>query len=225
MPYKRNYKKKRAPRRRRKKANYSPSQATPFAEKYMCNLRFVGTGSLNPSAASLTADLWSMNSLYDPDRSHTGHQPMGYDQLAALYNRYVVTGARISCTFTNQDAAHHIYVGMTGHENATFYTGSNEFTTLIESGNTVYKCLEPVGGKSSCTLRKNVNLRKEFAVRDLIGNIEEYGAICGNNPNNEYFVSTWASGQNVLDDPAPLELFVQIDYHGYFIEPKLLGQS
>lgn len=37
----------------------------------------------------------NLNSIYDPNRSGVGHQPMGFDQLATLYNRYRV----ISCSF------------------------------------------------------------------------------------------------------------------------------
>lgn len=37
----------------------------------------------------------NLNSLFDPNRTGVGHQPYGYDQLSALYNRYRV----ISCKY------------------------------------------------------------------------------------------------------------------------------
>jgi len=37
-----------------------------------------------------TQQLFNMNSVFDPDRTGTGHQPYGYDQMASLYNRYRV---------------------------------------------------------------------------------------------------------------------------------------
>lgn len=33
---------------------------------------------------------FNLNSIHDPDRTGTGHQPYGHDQLATLYNRYRV---------------------------------------------------------------------------------------------------------------------------------------
>lgn len=36
---------------------------------------------------------WNLNSLFDPNRSGTGHQPLGFDQLATLYQRYRVLKA------------------------------------------------------------------------------------------------------------------------------------
>lgn len=34
--------------------------------------------------------VWNANSIFDPDRSGTGHQPYGHDTYLALYNRYRV---------------------------------------------------------------------------------------------------------------------------------------
>lgn len=39
--------------------------------------------------------LFSCNSLFDPNRTGTGHQPMYFDQLIALYDHYTVLRSRI----------------------------------------------------------------------------------------------------------------------------------
>lgn len=41
-----------------------------------------------------------LNSLFDPDLTGVGHQPYGYDQMAALYNVYKVTRVQVELTFT-----------------------------------------------------------------------------------------------------------------------------
>jgi hypothetical protein len=43
-----------------------------------------------------------LNSIFDPNSAVGGHQPYGYDQLAALYNRYRVLRTRWRITFGNQ---------------------------------------------------------------------------------------------------------------------------
>ena len=42
---------------------------------------------------------FNLNSIYDPNRTGTGHQPYGFDTMATLYNRYRVIscGWRIQC--------------------------------------------------------------------------------------------------------------------------------
>ena len=46
---------------------------------------------------------WNLNSLFDPNSTGTGHQPRGYDQMTALYNRYRVYYVRwqVTATVTN----------------------------------------------------------------------------------------------------------------------------
>lgn len=51
----------------------------------------VGTGALG----AYFEQLMRLNSLFDPDLSFTGHQPRGFDQMAAFYNRYVVWGVDV----------------------------------------------------------------------------------------------------------------------------------
>lgn len=46
-----------------------------------------------------SAYLFSCNGLFDPNISGTGHQPLYFDQLMALYNHYQVLKARIKVTF------------------------------------------------------------------------------------------------------------------------------
>lgn len=38
---------------------------------------------------------WAANNMYDPNVSGTGHQPMYFDQMCALYNHWTVIGAKI----------------------------------------------------------------------------------------------------------------------------------
>ena len=57
-----------------------------------------------PVSGTLARYLWSCNGMYDPNRTGTGHQPMYFDQLSALYNHYTVTSSRIRVEFTLESA-------------------------------------------------------------------------------------------------------------------------
>ena len=41
------------------------------------------------------------SSLYDPDRTGTGHQPLFYDEMSTIYNQYRVLGAKCTIRFVN----------------------------------------------------------------------------------------------------------------------------
>ncbi len=65
------------------------SSRFPVSPRLRCKLRYADTFSLG-GVTGIQDQQMNLNSLYDPDRSGTGHQPRGFDQLAALYSRYRV---------------------------------------------------------------------------------------------------------------------------------------
>lgn len=44
------------------------------------------------SNTSIIWNDWALNGMYDPDVTGVGHQPLGFDQMALLYQRYRVHG-------------------------------------------------------------------------------------------------------------------------------------
>lgn len=59
----------------------------PVAPKTLVKLKYV-EDVVSPGT---TIDhIWNLNSLFDPNRTGTGHQPYGFDTYATLYNRYRV---------------------------------------------------------------------------------------------------------------------------------------
>lgn len=50
---------------------------------------------MNQTTGTVWTYAYRGNSLYDPDYTGVGHQPRGYDQLAALYKGYRVNGCKL----------------------------------------------------------------------------------------------------------------------------------
>lgn len=61
-----------------------------------CQLEYNETLNFASTAGALAGYTFGANCLFDPDISGTGHQPRGYDQISAMYFRYVVLGAKIT---------------------------------------------------------------------------------------------------------------------------------
>jgi len=55
---------------------------------------------LTSTAGSLAGYVFSANNLYDPNYTSTGHQPMYFDELAAIYNHYTVISSFMKLTVT-----------------------------------------------------------------------------------------------------------------------------
>ena len=71
----------------RKMTNVNKSLG-PFAQRYITSMKYSQTFTI--SSALGAVQRFNLNNIYDPDRTGVGHQPYGYDQLGAIYNRYRV---------------------------------------------------------------------------------------------------------------------------------------
>lgn len=72
-------------------------------DQYKTKLKFTQRVFLNAIGGIITQKVFRGNSAFDPDFALGGNTPVGYDQLATLYNRYRVDASSISITAFPQD--------------------------------------------------------------------------------------------------------------------------
>lgn len=81
-------------------------------------------GSITEGAAGLGADqVYRANSLFDPDFTGVGDQPIGFDQWSALFGVFRVTNCRYVVEFTNANTSPCL-VGVLPSTNATLASSS-----------------------------------------------------------------------------------------------------
>lgn len=84
------------------------SQAVTATRAY--KLRYVHTGTLaTETTTGFGQYSFRANSIYDPDYTGVGHQPMGHDTLELLYGRYTVVGSAITVRLTNRNSTAQSY--------------------------------------------------------------------------------------------------------------------
>ena len=72
--------------------------STPMARELFTTLRYVESivlGNEVVSGLSKAPYIFTLNGLYDPNITGTGHQPRGYDQITPFYKAYTVLGVSI----------------------------------------------------------------------------------------------------------------------------------
>lgn len=80
-----------------------PAQPRRLPITFTYNTRF----SLTEAAAGTgTTYVFRLNSLYDPNLTGVGSQPVGYDQWSTLFNRSIVTRCDVVVTYTNTTASY-----------------------------------------------------------------------------------------------------------------------
>jgi hypothetical protein len=108
MSTRRNHKQKKTTNKRKKSRKASGDQSGqvrriirnprngPFGQVYPTTLHYSDYIDVNVTSGTLGYNLFRANSLYDPDSTGTGHQPIYFDTFAALYSKYRVTALRYS---------------------------------------------------------------------------------------------------------------------------------
>lgn len=145
--------------------------------------------SLNPGVGGLAVGhLWSANGLFDPDVSGVGHQPVGFDQYMAMYDHYVVLGAEIIATFTNQDGSN--------RQTACIYiTDTNSIETdlrvPIENGGVAFTELDITpSDNAQKTLSLKVNPVKWQGRSNAFADPDLKGTAAANPTEQCYFVTS-----------------------------------
>lgn len=84
----------------RKQTLWSRVPRSPFPDRALTKLRYVDRIDMEQQTLGIRARwLFSCNNVFDPNFTSIGHQPMGYDQYAELYNHYNVKQSHIKVTF------------------------------------------------------------------------------------------------------------------------------
>jgi hypothetical protein len=100
--------------------------------KYI-TLRYSEVANFTLATVTGTQALFRLNSIFDPNAAVGGHQPYGYDQMAALYNRYRVLACRWKITFGTQASTYKIVILPINGALASAITTSLTFETACET--------------------------------------------------------------------------------------------
>lgn len=198
-----------------------------------CRLRYGDSNvTLSPNAAIASNYIFSANDVYNPDRSQTGHQPRGFDQLMALYDHFIVRGARISVTFSPQNSGRwnnsttgntspstsaYVWPYIVGIKISDDVTPSNTHIDLLESRYTTYTSMTNVSdGKK---LEMNVNPLTFLGYPKKSSDDALKGGVASS-PSEGCFFHVFSLLPDANDGTASIRATVTIDYYVEFIEPK-----
>lgn len=187
-------------------------------------LKYATTVVLDPAVGGCQGHTFGANCLYDTDITGAGHQPMGYDQISALYNRYTVTASRIKVSNLMGDNVSSIQ-GMYGiifNDDAA-----------ITYGQALSKCLEQRNVSNTAitgtitTTTKDIGMSQKmapyFGLKGSIVGDGEYSARTNTNPNRQCYFTLFYGNDSGIAGAA--EFVVQIEFDCVFTEPLELVQS
>lgn len=75
----------------------------PIPQRMIAKHKYATSVQASTAGGSVATYLFNLNSMWDPDRTGTGHQPYGRDTYVTLYNRYRVIGCSYRIAVVPQD--------------------------------------------------------------------------------------------------------------------------
>lgn len=169
---------------------------------------------------------FSANSLYDPNVTSTGHQPLGFDEyVGVFYDHYTVIASKITVTAMARSgsapAANNI-VCITARDGNTPVTN---IATAIEQGRTVYGFIGPTDGSSNTlSLTHSMNVGKFLGISNPMSEDTLRGTV-GASPGEQAYWHISAAAMDASSDASPIDLLVAIEYVAVLTEPKTLTGS
>lgn len=207
--------------RRRRPYRRVPRTVQPFS--VLRTMKTVYNNSLNPGAGSLDYDYFQLNSGYDPTQTLSTQQPLGWDQMTALYNKYCVISwsAKIECVTTDNTATVATVIG---------------FTPMTQSGNlTSFNHYKECPGTTSAITTPDMD-RVTFFARGgvkkwflppggkLLSNENLVSAV-GGSPTNLLFGHLWAQAIDGASDPGAVNYIITIWQKIVFFDPVIPARS
>jgi hypothetical protein len=192
----------------------------PFGTRWAGKLKYCELhGQLTGGLGIYYEVLFNLNSLFDPDRTGAGHQPLGFDQLSVMYGRYRVI--KTSWRITPMTDIIGTNTGIVAYvSNSIVSAGS--IASAIEAG---YSKLQFSNGYTKFSPLKASTVLYALTGQDL----ESYRA------NDRYDAFTTASPSELLilhvgvestrGTPSEIEYYLEMEFDCEFYDPAVIPPS
>lgn len=184
-------------------------------------LRYFEQATLDTVAGGANALLFRINTCYDPYQSGTGHQPKGLDQYFGLYDKAVVTSAKIvvKCVTITTTSA-----GLFGISLRNDTGISITPDVYVEDPHSVHAALTPYDPNQEVSLVYRPTWFGD-SKGDAAQEDDELHFTAGADASKICFAHVWLGALNTAHDPSQVSMEVFIEYNVCFFEPNTLPLS
>jgi len=161
-----------------------------------------------------------LNSGYDPDVTGTGEQPYQWDQMTAIYTKYIIKAAHVEITF-NDPTSSGMFVGWSFHTDTT----SNDDPAGKTLGDVMsrpnFTCVPLTNyGTESITLKMSVPIHTIFGLSQsqYLSVTDQYGASYNANPLSMAYLDLFLIDPNSLVSPQYVRAVGRIVYDIQFFD-------
>jgi len=191
------------------------------ARRMYTKLRYYEQVTLNPPAGGVNVNIFRINSAYDPNFTGVGRQPKGLDQWFGLYDKGVITSAKIVVKAINGTAANTFIFGVSlRNDTGISATGIDylEDPSSVHAAGSIYDLNQEVSLVYKPTWFGDS--KKDSAQED-----DELHFTAGADAGKVCYAHVFACGSSITDDPTAVNFQCFIEYNICFFEPNYLPLS
>lgn len=215
-----NYKKK-GRKNYRKKGKAKLFRNSLLPTRYLGKMSYVDTIVLDPTLSGSASTLYRANDLNDPFFATGGHQPLGFDQMMALYSKFHVIGSKITARFAASDSTSNLSTAIVGVHTVSQPSNIVDNTAVLEQPGTSWKLIQLGANIATCVNRYSV--KKSQGVSNVLDNYELAGGAAAT-PNVVDYFRVFTQSPLLLDSQ-PIRITIKIDYIAIFSDPVTLQSS
>lgn len=204
----------------RKKQQIPRSLPLVVPPVHYCRLTYSDSHVLT-SSSGLESKTYRINSLFDPEAATGGQQPNGFDELSALYGKYVVFGARITALFlpsSNDNSAVQFLALRPSLDGSDTPSG---LASLLGNPNTAWTVTKGTDGGTNKKITVNVDIANMFG-KDFLDDIDASSTT--GNPTQPAYCYLWTQTTDGITSAAG-KVFIQIEYKCKFYKRRTFEQS
>lgn len=161
------------------------------------------------------------NSLHDPNYSGVGHQPLYFDQYAAMYSKYRVLGSAVKLDVINNSPTSALFYVC---EPNTDLSSITDISTLYEQARAGAPKLVPIAARIASRMKKYCSTRKVCGLTKAQVYDDTFASSVVTSPTNVWY---WNLLFGSIDaETIPVGHFmIKITYYVQFFDRNLVAQS
>jgi len=177
----------------------------------LATFTYTQKGQINPGALGAAALYqFRLNSLFDPDLTGVGTQPIPHDQFAAVWEKYRVYEVSYKVIFANSSTTTDCVVGTMISDDPSTTT---DLDRIVQNGQSQWDfCNFRGGSRDVVTLKGTVDLASAQGVsKQAFFDDDLNEAVFGSNPSDTYVLNLFASDA-ATGDPGAIGFFIEMRF-------------
>lgn len=202
----------------------------PLPQRFLTKMVYADQYTLNTPGNFTsnfgTEQAFRLNSMYDPDFTGGGHQAYGWDQIAAMYNKYLVHAVFIDVMFCDPTTDGIVCGVQLQPPNDTNTISTRGLAHVREMPNVIIRQVNDSGSQRTMA-KAYVPLTKLYGVKKHVveANLSQYSSVVSGSPAIQTYMKLAIADLQATGSAKSVQALVKITFYVELYDRVTLNQS